>query len=186
MLVVSKLEGTIVRFIAGGLDIIEPGTGASLCLWRAGTDNDKAGWLTLLNFVIDHRVSGLLSNFLPLSRLSHLQRWKAFGLCATDPPSFQTEEVVVDKHSEQECVIRVKSRCMARRGRRLLFGVTTEMRVSARGRLDITTDVKPANRRALHDCLSLARVGMVLKVPPGFGHVEWFGKGPFECYQDRK
>lgn len=27
---------------------------------------------------------------------------------------------------------------------------------------------------------------MLLKVPPGFGHVEWFGKGPFECYQDRK
>ena len=76
-------------------------------------------------------------------------------------------------------------RCLARRRRRVLFRVTTEVKVSAGGRLEITTDVEPA-RRALHNCLSLARVGMVLKLPPGFGHVEWFGKGPFECYQDRK
>ena len=27
MLIVSKIEGTIVRFVAGGLDLIEPGTG---------------------------------------------------------------------------------------------------------------------------------------------------------------
>lgn len=74
---------------------------------------------------------------------------------------------------------------MARRGRRVLFGVTTEMRLSAQARLEITTHVEPL-QRALHDCLSLARVGMLLKLPPGFGHVEWFGKGPFECYQDRK
>lgn len=74
---------------------------------------------------------------------------------------------------------------MARRGRRVLFGVTTEMRLSAQARLEITTHVEPL-QQALHDCLSLARVGMLLKLPPGFGHVEWFGKGPFECYQDRK
>lgn len=74
---------------------------------------------------------------------------------------------------------------MARRKHRVLFRVTTEVRVSAGGRLEITTDVDPA-RGVFHDCLSLARVGMVLKVPPGFGHVQWFGKGPFECYQDRK
>lgn len=43
--------------------------GPSLCFWRAATDNDRAGWPTLLNFVVDHRVVGLLSKFLPLSRL---------------------------------------------------------------------------------------------------------------------
>lgn len=49
----------------------------------------------------------------------------------------------------------------------------------------MTTSVEPV-RGAFHQCVSLARVGMALKLPPGFGHVEWFGRGPFECYQDRK
>lgn len=34
--------------------------------------------------------------------------------------------------------------------------------------------------------VSLARVGLTLKVPPGCDYVEWLGRGPFECYQDRK
>lgn len=48
--------------------------GPSLCLWRAATDNDRAGWPTLLNFVVDHRVVGLLAKFLPLSRLRYFAR----------------------------------------------------------------------------------------------------------------
>ncbi|CAN0074041.1 unnamed protein product, partial [Ectocarpus sp. 13 AM-2016] len=72
-LVVSKTEGNIVRFVAGGVDLIEPGAGPSLCFWRAATDNDRAGWPTLLNFVADHRLVGLLSSFMPLSRLRYAQ-----------------------------------------------------------------------------------------------------------------
>lgn len=47
--------------------------GPSPCFWRAATDNDRAGWPTLLNFVVDHRVVGLLSKFLPPSRLRYIQ-----------------------------------------------------------------------------------------------------------------
>lgn len=49
----------------------------------------------------------------------------------------------------------------------------------------MTAEVEPLKGVA-RDCLSLARVGVLLQLPPGFGRVEWFGKGPFECYQDRK
>lgn len=52
--------------------VVAHGTaGPSLCFWRAATDNDRAGWPTLLNFVVDHRLVGLLSKFLPLSRLRY-------------------------------------------------------------------------------------------------------------------
>lgn len=77
------------------------------------------------------------------------------------------------------------NRCKSRRRQVPLFDITTEIRVSAGGSLKISTDVKPL-KGVLRDCLSLARVGMLLQLPPGFGHVQWFGKGPFECYQDRK
>lgn len=78
-----------------------------------------------------------------------------------------------------------RHRCSSRRRRRRLFNITTDIRVSATGRLEVTTNIEPV-RGAFHRCVSLARVGMALKLPPGFGHVEWFGRGPFECYQDRK
>ncbi|CAN0456375.1 unnamed protein product, partial [Hapterophycus canaliculatus] len=73
----------------------------------------------------------------------------------------------------------------SRRRKAALFDIATEIRISPGGSVEVTTDVEP-RKGALRDSLSLARVGMLLKVPPGFGHVEWFGKGPFECYQDRK
>ncbi|CAN0428650.1 unnamed protein product [Ectocarpus sp. 12 AP-2014] len=50
----------------------------------------------------------------------------------------------------------------------------------------MTAEVEPLKGVTTRDCLSLARVGVLLQLPPGFGRVEWFGKGPFECYQDRK
>lgn len=41
---------------------------------------------------------------------SHLQRWKASGLSATEPPVLETQDVVVAKPNDQECIITVKSR----------------------------------------------------------------------------
>eukprot|EP00903_Cladosiphon_okamuranus_P009523 g9072.t2 len=183
--IVNRVEGSIIRFLAGGVDLIEPGGGPSLCFWRAATDNDRAGWPTLLNFVVDHRIVGLLSKFLPLSRLSHLERWKASGVSASDPPVFKVQGVRVERSSAQECIIKVKTSCKSRRGSVPLFAITTEIRISAGGNLEVTNDVEPL-KGVSRDRLSLARVGMALKLPPGFGHVEWFGRGPFECYQDRK
>lgn len=76
-------------------------------------------------------------------------------------------------------------RCLSRARRRKLFNITTEIRVSSSGKLELTKNLEPVPR-AFKDCVSLARVGVLLKAPAGFGHVEWFGKGPFECYQDRQ
>lgn len=67
----------------------------------------------------------------------------------------------------------------------MLFHITSEIRVTAGGRVEITTSITPT-LGMLAACVSLARVGVMLKLPSGFDNVEWFGRGPFECYQDRK
>lgn len=41
---------------------------------------------------------------------SHMERWKTSGLCASDPPVFETEGVRVEKSSTQECVIKIAIR----------------------------------------------------------------------------
>lgn len=41
---------------------------------------------------------------------SHLERWNASGLSASDPPVFSTRDVRVEKSSAQECIIKVKAR----------------------------------------------------------------------------
>lgn len=41
---------------------------------------------------------------------SHAERWNASGLCASDPPVFETQGVRVERSSAQECIIKVKTR----------------------------------------------------------------------------
>ena len=43
---------------------------------------------------------------------------------------------------------------------------------------------KFASQRAL--CRSLPRVGIHLALPQRMSRAEWYGKGPHECYPDRK
>ncbi|CAM9105095.1 unnamed protein product [Choristocarpus tenellus] len=182
-IVFDRFTGKIHRFISGGLDIIEPGRGPSHCFSRAATDNDHAGYPTLLNFVLPTTLVSSISHLLPLSQQSHLARWRKFGLSASHPPYIVTQSVQVNQNTNQECTITVLSRCML--GRSAVLRLKTDYTVGVSGDLKITVEAGSAHPK-LPSIVSLARVGLQLKIPPGFSHTEWFGRGPFECYQDRK
>jgi hypothetical protein len=49
------------------------------------------------------------------------------------------------------------------------------------GEILLETKVKP--NKPLPD---LARIGVSLTLPPELNHVSWYGRGPHECYSDRK
>ncbi|CAM9097993.1 unnamed protein product [Discosporangium mesarthrocarpum] len=183
VLVVDRTEGSIQRFVSGNVDLLEPGAGPSHCFSRAATDNDRAGYPTLLKFILPSRLVAGLSSIMPLHRLSHLRRWQQFGLSASDSPNIHTKSVQLTRATNQECTITVLSQCMCRHTPILLLKTTYSVGVA--GNLQITAVVEPARTR-LPSSLSLARVGMEFKLPAGFGRTEWFGRGPFECYQDRK
>lgn len=49
-------------------------------------------------------------NVFAVLEISHMERWKTSGLCASDPPVFETKGVRVEKSSPQECVIKIAIR----------------------------------------------------------------------------
>jgi beta-galactosidase len=49
------------------------------------------------------------------------------------------------------------------------------------GSIDVKMDILPDDSFP-----PLARVGMQFAMPPAYNHITWYGRGPFESYQDRK
>jgi beta-galactosidase len=62
------------------------------------------------------------------------------------------------------------------------FKVHYHYTVSASGRIRITTKVSPRGYLTKW----IPKIGLQMELPDRFGHMEWFGRGPFETYPDRK
>ncbi|KAG4977461.1 hypothetical protein AAZX31_13G179000 [Glycine max] len=134
------------------------------CFWRAPIDNDKGG-----------------------GSASYLSRWKAAGM---DCLHFITESCSVQNITENSVRILVvflgvtkgEDGSLSNQDKsKVLF--TTEMAytIYASGDVIIECNVKPNP-----DLPPLPRVGIELNVEKSLDQVTWYGRGPFECYPDRK
>lgn len=59
----------------------------------------------------------------------------------------------------------------------------TEMHYTFNNIGEIQLEIKLTLTQTLPD---LARIGLTLTLPPELNHVKWYGRGPHECYRDRK
>ncbi|KAK7317355.1 hypothetical protein RJT34_01507 [Clitoria ternatea] len=134
------------------------------CFWRAPTDNDKGG-----------------------EAASYLSRWKAAGM---DSLHFITESCSVQNTSGNMVKLSVvflgvtksEDGSLPNQDKsKVLF--TTEMTyaIYASGDVIVECNVKPNP-----DLPPLPRVGIELNVDKSLDQVTWYGRGPFECYPDRK
>ncbi|XP_039136527.1 beta-galactosidase-like [Dioscorea cayenensis subsp. rotundata] len=141
------------------------------CFWRAPTDNDKGGE----------------SN-------SYASKWRA---CHLDKMSVHTTHCSIEQQTDH--VVQVKT---------VYFIVTedqnflskdkdtideTETRSTVFFRVEVcywfydSGDViAEYNVNPNSDLPPLPRIGVVFHVEESFDKVTWYGKGPFECYPDRK
>eukprot|EP00894_Picocystis_sp_ML_P002072 jgi/Pico_ML_1/52589/g3272.t1 len=141
----------------GGREVIMGG--GSMNFWRAPTDNDRGG-----------------------GPFGYASRWRQAGLdklSNTHPTELRMEE------NSESGVVRIGARY-----RLTLGGVP-----SARG-IDVETTflVYPSanlvvlkTRAMVHPFFPvLPRVGLKFALPDNLAYTEWFGRGPHECYPDRK
>lgn len=133
--------------------------GITPCFWRAPTDNDKGGEAN-----------------------SYLSRWKAANL---DNVCFIKESSNVKKVTDQLLEVTVVYNGFPKGGENEkgnpLFKV--DMKYSFRGSGDVilVSYVKPRS-----DLPPLPRVGVEFHLEKSINNVKWYGRGPFECYPDRK
>lgn len=140
------------------------------CFWRALTDNDKGGGPN-----------------------SYASKWKAAGL---DNVSFHTGHCSVRELTDhtvqvsavyfgvprdQEILLGSGGSDEFENSSYILFRVDVCYRIYESGDMIIEYNVNPKN-----DLPPLARVGVVFHVDRSLDHVTWYGRGPFECYPDRK
>jgi hypothetical protein len=182
-LCISCTDGRIVHFRSQGRDVLEPGEGPEHCMWRAATDNDYAGFDTMLHFVAGSWVAHSVGSLLPLKMRSYHSRWKARGLTASSPHGEKVISMHVTQPFASMATIIVRHAILGDRDEQL-FRTKTEYQCFGNGDVCMRCEVEPCFRKL--DCLSLARVGLHLRAPAGADMVTWLGRGPHECYPDRK
>lgn len=134
------------------------------CFWRAPTDNDKGG-----------------------GPLSYLSRWKAANL---DKLIFVNKSCSVENMKSHEVKISATYHGIAKAEEetpsnaetsRVLFKVGMTLLIYGSGDVVLECNVNPCP-----DLPPLPRVGVEFQLDSTVDQVKWYGRGPFECYPDRK
>lgn len=138
--------------------------GIAPCFWRAPIDNDKGG-----------------------EAESYLSKWKAANL---DKLIFLTKscsiETVTD-HLVQIAVVylgiptSVEKSSIETIESSALFNVHMTYTIYGSGDVVLKCNVKP-----ITGLPPLPRVGVEFHLEKSINQIEWYGRGPFECYPDRK
>lgn len=138
--------------------------GIAPCFWRAPIDNDKGG-----------------------EAESYLSKWKAANL---DKLIFLTKscsiETVTD-HLVQIAVVYLGIPTSVEKSSTetvvssALFNVQMRYTIYGSGDVVLKCNVKP-----ITGLPPLPRVGVEFHLEKSINQIEWYGRGPFECYPDRK
>ncbi|OAE24902.1 hypothetical protein AXG93_2931s1450 [Marchantia polymorpha subsp. ruderalis] len=142
------------------------------CFWRAPTDNDKGG-----------------------GDNSYDSRWRAVGLdklsvvcktgiqiCEHSTHYLELKATLyVEPIDSHQYMSDPSPPGEGRTGESFWFEVGVIYKIYGTGDLVIDYDVKPNSRLP-----ALPRIGIEYKVDKSCSDVEWYGRGPIECYPDRK
>ncbi|XP_016484658.1 uncharacterized protein LOC107805179 [Nicotiana tabacum] len=158
----NKRTGGIEGWKVKGVSVMNKGIYP--CFWRAPTDNDKGG-----------------------GPLSYLSRWKAANL---DKVIFVNKSCSIESMNSHKVKISATYHGIAKAEEQtpsnaatssVLFEVDMTYLIYGSGDVVLECNVKPCP-----DLPPLPRVGVEFQLDSTIDQVKWYGRGPFECYPDRK
>lgn len=158
----NKQSGTIESWLVNGHSLMHKGIFP--CFWRAPTDNDNGGGSD-----------------------SYTNKWKSAFL---DKVLFRTVGFSVQEVSDNlvqfttsyfgipnnQNILEIPAIDSS-----IIFQINVNYKVHGSGDMIIEYNVEPRS-----DLPPLPRVGVEFHVEKSLDQVKWYGKGPFECYPDRK
>lgn len=106
---------------------------------------------------------------------SYASRWREAGL---DNYIIENRGFRVKNQQAKEVAVNIVNELIFNTGAILQ---TTEYVVFADGKIDINNIFRVDEKLP-----PLARVGLVVSLPKNFDNIKWYGRGPFESYEDRK
>ncbi|XP_043690942.1 beta-galactosidase [Telopea speciosissima] len=158
---INAREGTIESWTVEGVPVMSKGI--LPCFWRAPTDNDKGGGSS-----------------------SYVSKWKAALL---DNIFFHTERCSLQKMTDHIVEVTVvylgipKSQENTSESEISKAICKFEVTYTIYGSGDVIVDCKAEPRS---DLPPLPRIGVEFHIDKSLDQIKWYGRGPFECYPDRK
>ncbi len=175
--VLNKETGELESLLYGGTEYLEGGP--TFDVWRAPTANDIDPWGNYM-FSEAHRTPGYgrsIDNQLRTLGMRDLQ------------PEVDELEVVQLKDDELKIKMKVFSNSSLPANRRLNWGGYASAfernetwTISADGKIELEQEIVPNG--PMPDMLQ--KTGLQFELPKSFHQVEYYGRGPFENYPDRK
>ena len=187
--VICKKTGSIMSVMSPkGCNLLSPAHGIVPQYTRATTDNDRGGMERMLNFMYpDSGLEHLWTKFHGVDTFSYHTRWKMVGLDQAKPLQMQCKSTKVIETEGKDKVDVEAILSLEKDGhqnKEELIRQTMMYHILRDGRVQVSTHVILCPR--LQECVSLPRVGMSLVLDPSLYHIQYFGRGPFENYEDRK
>ncbi|PON53286.1 Glycoside hydrolase [Parasponia andersonii] len=161
-IMLNAQTGIIETWKVGGVLVMNKGI--LPCFWRAPTDNDKGGGFN-----------------------SHLSLWKAAQI---DTLQYITESCSIQNVSDHLVTIAVVFLGVPRReeglssdlgDKTVLMKIEVVYTINSSGDVIMNCNVIPKS-----DLPPLPRVGVEFYLEKSVDQIKWYGRGPFECYPDRK
>lgn len=164
------------------------------CFWRAPTDNDKGG--SAQSYLSQWKACGLDTLIhtgcegFEMERISEsivlMKTVISIEPKGEEPPPPEVSESQtgdIDRGTQESIkteIAEMKEE-RAQREARTGFKIKVQYKVFGDGNLVTSYDVQPSSGIS-----TLPRVGVLFNVEKQLSEVEWYGRGPFECYPDRK
>jgi beta-galactosidase/beta-glucuronidase len=181
---VDRVSGVLISFSPHGKDLLFEGIVPNFV--RASTDNDKGGIEFLLDMMTPIRGLGdIYKGFRGMDKHSYDCHWKMVGLDVAQPLDTVCLRTRITDASTSER-LGIVALCVVRSAKREteLFKIKLHYTIYSDGRVRVSKHVAPQS--ALHHTPSIARVGLSMQLDPSLYHVQYYGRGPFENYPDRK
>ncbi|XP_051228311.1 uncharacterized protein [Lolium perenne] len=164
---INSRLGTIDSWKINNVELLSKGI--LPCFWRAPTDNDNGGFYTK----------------------SYGTRWREAFL---DNISFHSSQFSVKELPDNTVEVSTvyhglpghlakpaDDAALSEAYESALFRVNMRCRIYESGDVVLKYEVSPKS-----DLPPIPRVGIVFNAEKSLDHVTWYGRGPFECYPDRK
>ncbi|CAB9510556.1 Beta-galactosidase [Seminavis robusta] len=185
---ICKKTGAILSIMSrNNNNLLSPNQSLVPQYTRAATDNDRGGMELMLSFLYpDSGLEELWTRVYGIATFSYYFRWKMAGLDQARPPRPECKGTQViettDKHKvDVEAIVSITKGDNTKKElvrQKLIYHIYMD------GRVLVSTKVIP--RPCLSECHSLPRVGMSLSLDKSLYRIKYFGRGPFENYDDRK
>ncbi len=162
----NKKSGTLTSMVVGGKEV--SGKGPRFNVWRAPLANDLDSW----NFW--HTEMGFTKEWMGKESANS---WRSIGLdrLVHDVDRFTSDMVDDGVQVWVETSVHAENYTTG-------FKVHYHYTISGNGVMKISTRVSPRGNISRW----IPKVGLQMELPSDYQHLEWFGRGPFETYPDRK